>query len=217
VTPSTPSTPLLKRYRGTLKRYYSSGPLLKGEPTEPLRLGGGLGVSSALGDAPFVTLSARKRIALLDGPDTLLTAKARLDYDPRAGCAARRAGLRVSRRLLNFTQRQDLEVAAGVDVDWPVESRGGGAGAAARRGSKPTAVSGGRAGGRAGTAGACAAAAVCGFACVGPSCGPSAPDSSLGMSNRPPLLSLSPLLSSSPPLLRRPHTCQSGRTTGGST
>jgi len=61
---------------------------------------------------------------------------------------ARRAGVRVSQRLLNFTQRQDLELTAGLDVDWPVEGRGGvrlggGGGGGGRRlgGSKPTAVS----------------------------------------------------------------------------
>jgi hypothetical protein len=42
--------------------------------------------------------------------------------------------VRVSRRFLNFTERQDLQLSAGVDVDWP--SAGGGArttGGAARK------------------------------------------------------------------------------------
>lgn len=83
---STPHGPP-RRYRGTLKKYYKSGPLVKGagSGTEPLRLGGGIGVSSSNGDLPFVTLSARKRIALLEGDDTLLTAKARVDFEPSGG------------------------------------------------------------------------------------------------------------------------------------
>ncbi|KIY97113.1 hypothetical protein MNEG_10847 [Monoraphidium neglectum] len=121
-------------YRGTLKKYYSSGPLVKGEADEPLRIGGGVGVSSATGDLPFLTASARKRVALLEGNDTLLTAKARLDLQPATGKVSRRAGVRVSRRLLNFTQRQDVEVAAGLDLDWPARGRGiGGGGASAGR------------------------------------------------------------------------------------
>lgn len=131
------------QYRGTVKKYLSSGPIVKGEGTEPLRIGGGVGVSSLTSDQPFLTVSARKRIALLDAPDTLLTAKARADWQPSGGQVSRRAGIRVSRRFLNFTQRQDLEVSAGLDVDWPAGAAagGGGAGAAGRRGgSKPQAV-----------------------------------------------------------------------------
>ncbi|KAI8466711.1 MAG: hypothetical protein J3K34DRAFT_524335 [Monoraphidium minutum] len=135
-------------YRGTLKKYYSSGPLLKGEGGEPLRLGGGVGVASSTSDAPFVTLSARKRIALVEGRGApLLTAKARVDLQPASGQLSRRVGVRVSRRFLNFTQRQDLEVAAGLDVDWPTAARsaaGGGGGGGARGrvlgGGKPTAA-----------------------------------------------------------------------------
>lgn len=39
---------------------------------------------------------------------------------------SRRAGLRVTQRLLKFTQRQDLELTAGVDLDWPTHARGSG-------------------------------------------------------------------------------------------
>jgi len=51
-----------------------------------------VGVASATGDAPFVTLSARKRIALLDGDATLLTAKARVDLEPSSGKVRGRRG-----------------------------------------------------------------------------------------------------------------------------
>lgn len=73
------------RYRGTLKKFHNTGPLLKDDPTEPLRLGAGVGVASSNGDAPFFTASARKRVALLEGPELLLTAKARADFEPASG------------------------------------------------------------------------------------------------------------------------------------
>ncbi|GBF92420.1 hypothetical protein Rsub_04524 [Raphidocelis subcapitata] len=125
-------------YRGTLKKFHNTGPLLKDDPNEPLRLGAGVGVSSANGDAPFLTASARKRVSLLEGPELLLTAKARVDFEPSSGRLARRAGLRLSRRLLNFTQRQDVELTAGLDVDWPgAGGQSGQPGQSGRRGGKP--------------------------------------------------------------------------------
>ena len=72
-------------YRGTLKKHLSAGPATKGDASQPLRLGAGVGIASATRDEPFLTLSAEKRLALLEGPDTMLTAKARVDYDPRGG------------------------------------------------------------------------------------------------------------------------------------
>jgi hypothetical protein len=68
----------------------SSGPVPKGDFSEPLRLGGGVGVGSTTGDLPFVTASARKRVALLDvAGGVLLTAKARIDLQPSSGKARR--------------------------------------------------------------------------------------------------------------------------------
>jgi hypothetical protein len=53
--------------------------------TQPFRLGVGLGVSSSNGDEPFVAATATKKISLLEGEHTQLTAKARMELDPRSG------------------------------------------------------------------------------------------------------------------------------------
>jgi hypothetical protein len=53
--------------------------------TQPFRLGVGLGVSSSNSDEPFVAATAIKKISLLEGEHTQLTAKARLELDPRSG------------------------------------------------------------------------------------------------------------------------------------
>jgi hypothetical protein len=71
------------QYRATLKKYVSTGTLLKGEGTTPLRIGGGVAISSDSKDEPFLTATCTKKIALLDGPDTLLHAKASVDYELR--------------------------------------------------------------------------------------------------------------------------------------
>jgi hypothetical protein len=52
--------------------------------TQPLRVGLGLGVSSSNSDDPFLTATASKRISLLEGDHTQLTAKARVEVDPRS-------------------------------------------------------------------------------------------------------------------------------------
>lgn len=80
-------------YRGTLKKYVQSGSDVKGEGTQPLRVGGGVAISSATGDEPFLTLAAKKKIALLEGPDTILHAKASLDWEPRTFKVRLPAGL----------------------------------------------------------------------------------------------------------------------------
>jgi hypothetical protein len=53
--------------------------------TQPFRLGVGLGVSSSNSDEPFVAATATKKISLLEGEHTQLTAKARMEMDPRSG------------------------------------------------------------------------------------------------------------------------------------
>jgi hypothetical protein len=53
--------------------------------TQPFRLGVGLGVSSSNSDEPFVAATATKKISLLEGEHTQLTAKARMELDPRSG------------------------------------------------------------------------------------------------------------------------------------
>lgn len=52
--------------------------------TQPLRVGLGLGVSSSNSDDPFLTATASKKISLFEGDHTQLTAKARLELDPRS-------------------------------------------------------------------------------------------------------------------------------------
>lgn len=52
--------------------------------TQPFRLGMGLGVSSANSDDPFLTATASKKISLFEGEHTQLSAKARVELDPRS-------------------------------------------------------------------------------------------------------------------------------------
>lgn len=52
--------------------------------TQPLRFGLGVGVSSSNSDDPFLTATASKKISLFEGDHTQLTAKARVELDPRS-------------------------------------------------------------------------------------------------------------------------------------
>jgi len=70
------------QYQGSLNKFFYRGQQVKGEATQPLRLGAGVAISSATNDKPFINLAAKKKIGLLDGPDTVLTAKAGLEFDP---------------------------------------------------------------------------------------------------------------------------------------
>jgi hypothetical protein len=72
-------------YQGSVKKMLSNGPVLKGEGTQPLRFGAGVGVSSQSSDEPYITASLKKQISLFEGPHTILTAKAHADYEPRSG------------------------------------------------------------------------------------------------------------------------------------
>eukprot|EP00877_Chromochloris_zofingiensis_P011258 jgi/Chrzof1/6386/Cz18g08120.t1 len=85
--------------------------------------GAGVAIASTSKEEPFLTVSAKKQIALFDGPDTVLRATANVDFEPRTSKFSRRAGVRISRRFLNFTERQDLQLAAGLDVDWTTAPR----------------------------------------------------------------------------------------------
>jgi hypothetical protein len=51
--------------------------------TQPLRVGFGLGVSSASCEEPFLAASLSKKVSLAEGETTQLSAKARLELDPR--------------------------------------------------------------------------------------------------------------------------------------
>lgn len=52
--------------------------------TQPFQLGVGLGVSSSNADEPFLAATASKKISLLEGEHTQLSAKARVEVDPRS-------------------------------------------------------------------------------------------------------------------------------------
>lgn len=111
-------------YHATVQKLWGSGPVIKESLTQPLRVGVGLGVSSASGDEPFLTATASKRVSLLEGEHTQLSAKARVEFDPKTSKASRAATVRVSRRFLDFTAHQDLQLTAGLDLEWPKAARG---------------------------------------------------------------------------------------------
>lgn len=111
-------------YNGTLKKYISMGSKKKSDST-PLRIGLGVSTCSSEGkpEDPQLTISACKQFALLDGPNTLLSARAHIDVDPRQRGGtiqmARKATIKASHKALNFTNKQDLKLTVGLDVDWP--------------------------------------------------------------------------------------------------
>jgi hypothetical protein len=95
------------------------------------RLGGG-GGGAPPAAAPALAGRARPPSSSSLGAATTALAAA------LGGAPARpRAGFRLTRRFLNFTERQDLELCAGVDLTW-----GGGAAAAQARGLGASLVSG---------------------------------------------------------------------------
>lgn len=52
--------------------------------------GAGVAIASTSKEEPFLTVSAKKQIALFDGPDTVLRATANVDFEPRTskvGCS----------------------------------------------------------------------------------------------------------------------------------
>lgn len=110
-------------YTGSLQKYFRSGPPVKDQGTQPLRIGAGVGISSSNGDEPYLTATAKKQIALTEGTDTLLSAKAVVSYEPRSGKVNRTAGVKLSRQWLNFTEHQDLQISLGLDVDWAGAAR----------------------------------------------------------------------------------------------
>ncbi|GLC46967.1 hypothetical protein PLESTM_002001800 [Pleodorina starrii] len=149
-------------YRAALKQYVTgSGPELKDSGSRPLRLGAGVAVVSqpggvasqpaatrgspaaaaAAGGAPactpLLTVSVDKKLALLEGPNTVLTLRAAADWDITSRTLSSRTGLlKVSHTLPGFTRRQDLRLAAGLTVDWQPGS-GGGGGRGRGRGTQP--------------------------------------------------------------------------------
>lgn len=127
-------------YRASLKKYVSTGPTFKDLGSTPIRLGAGVAVVSGLsgyegtksskGDsiaktpsdspATVLTLSAKKKVALLEGPNTLVSMKGLVDYDPMGRRVTTRLGrVKVSHKFLGLTKHQDLKLSAGVEMHWP--------------------------------------------------------------------------------------------------
>ncbi|KAG2483586.1 hypothetical protein HYH03_017528 [Edaphochlamys debaryana] len=147
-----PAAGTVSSFRASLKQYANAGGSaeLKDSATKPLRLGVGVAVASHPGGpgskpaatrgsaaaaaqsagaptaVPLLTLSAEKKLALLDGPNTVLTLRAVADVDVQARQLASRRGLvKVSHNIPSFTKRQDLRLSAGLTVDWAPGSRRG--------------------------------------------------------------------------------------------
>ncbi|GFR42875.1 hypothetical protein Agub_g3867 [Astrephomene gubernaculifera] len=147
-----PSTASLSHYRAALKQHVTlgSGPELRDSGSKPFRLGAGVAVVSGPGGSsakpattrgssaaaagasrspfanasPLLTVSAEKKVGLLDGPNTVLTLRAVADWDMADRRLASRSGLvKLSHTLPGFTRRQDLKLAAGMTVDWQPGAR----------------------------------------------------------------------------------------------
>lgn len=56
--------------------------------TQPLQVGVGIGISNSHNDEPFLAATASKKISLLEGDHTQLSAKARLELEPRSNKAS---------------------------------------------------------------------------------------------------------------------------------
>lgn len=85
-------------YKAMLSKFVTTGPEVKGDANQPLKLGIGLGVSSATNHEPFLVVSARKSLPILEGNNTVVTAKAAAELDPQRQQLGRRvASVRVSR------------------------------------------------------------------------------------------------------------------------
>jgi hypothetical protein len=105
----------------------------------------GLGVASiSSNQEPILAVSAQKKLALLDGPNTVMSAKLAADVDTKGGIVRdfvignnmgrlilnwhllqlrRQARIKLSHKALNFTQRQDLKLTVGLDIDWPADAK----------------------------------------------------------------------------------------------
>lgn len=109
-------------YVGTLKKNFI-GSSDGNSGSTPLKLGLGVKTTSSISSSKqpvHLTASAHKKYSLLDGPNTLLTAKGFVDVDPSAPQKMnRQATLKASYTAMNFTDRQDLKVAVGMDINWP--------------------------------------------------------------------------------------------------
>lgn len=105
-------------YRLHAKKLISSGTLLRDAGSTPITLGLGIACISGSKD-PMLALSAQKKIAVLDGPNTLLSAKVEADLDAAGKSVRRQATVKLSHKLPAFNKKQDLKLTAGLDMDWP--------------------------------------------------------------------------------------------------
>ncbi|GFH06033.1 uncharacterized protein HaLaN_00594, partial [Haematococcus lacustris] len=114
-------------YTGTLKACARLGADDKDSGSSPLTIG--LGAFAAAQDtkappAPQLHLSVKKGLSVFDGPRTVITGKAFANYDPMvAKVTARKAVIKLSHKWMGFTQRQDLKLSVGMDVDWPLTAK----------------------------------------------------------------------------------------------
>lgn len=137
-----PSAGALSSYRAAVRQHFTHWPALRDSGGTPLRLGLGVALVPKSGGAsggtlrpasssggvpparPVITFSADKKLALFDGPNTVLTLKAAADIDPAARNVSSRIGLaKLSFKAKGFTRKQDLKLSAGLTVDWPAGKR----------------------------------------------------------------------------------------------
>ncbi|KXZ45360.1 hypothetical protein GPECTOR_55g266 [Gonium pectorale] len=134
-----PASGGVSNYRVHLKQYVHAGGALelKDVASKPLKLGAGVAVVSAPGgssakpattrgsaSAAAAAAGAPTSLALLEGPNTVLTLRASADFNLAERRLSSRKGLvKVSHSVPGFTRRQDLKLSAGLTVDWQPEAR----------------------------------------------------------------------------------------------
>eukprot|EP00798_Chlamydomonas_sp_ICE-L_P008733 gene8733-33595_t len=109
-------------YVGTLKKNFI-GVSDESLGSTPMKIGLGVKTSSVISKSSqpvHLTASLHKKYSLLDGPNTILAARAFIDVDPKEPQKLnRQATIKASHQALSFTDKQDLKVAVGMDLDWP--------------------------------------------------------------------------------------------------
>ncbi|KAG1678507.1 hypothetical protein FOA52_014540 [Chlamydomonas sp. UWO 241] len=93
------------------------GPEVKDAGSKPFTLGLGAGLTDGMKE-PFLAVNAKKSLSLLDGPNTVVSAKAEVDVSHTGGETLRSClSLKLSHKVMNFTKRQDLKFTVGCDVE----------------------------------------------------------------------------------------------------
>jgi len=108
------------QHRAALKKQFHIGNAPSDGASTPLLLG--LGVVHMSGfrpQEPKLTVSAKKKVAVLTGPNTLISTKLWSDIDYNGKNLTRNAIIKFSHKALNFTRRQDIKLSVGGDVAWP--------------------------------------------------------------------------------------------------